>query len=358
MARLQGSSAGSENDDAIMPPRPDPENLAVSPLTKKKLQPVQVPPSREVPSLAQDVLAGLFSSPRQLPPKYFYDARGSMLFDRICRTPEYYPTRTETTLLRRHAGDIAQLARPTTIVEFGSGSYAKARLILGACAEQGRKPVYAPFDVCADVLTESGLALRREFPWLEIEPLVGDFTAGLEHVPLQPGRRLLMFLGGTIGNFDEGDAEAFLTEVRSLMHRDDCLLLGADRVKSPAMLHAAYNDRDGITAQFNLNVLAVLNAELGSDFELSNFEHRALYNPEAERIEMYLDSVVDQRIGFRRLGRTLELQAGESILTEISRKFTDASLLELLNAAGLRVLRHFESDGPLFSLVLAARADV
>jgi len=329
----------------------------VSPLKNETLQPIRVAPSREVPSLAEDVLTGLFEPPRQLPPKYFYDAHGSMLFDRICRTPEYYPTRTETALLTRHAADIARIVQPTTVVEFGSGSYAKARLLLAACAEQDLQPVYAPFDVCADVLTESGSALRQEFPWLAVEPLVGDFTAGLAHVPLRPGRRLLMFLGGTIGNFDAGEAEAFLTEVRSLMRKDDYLLLGADRVKSPALLHAAYNDRDGLTAQFNLNVLSVLNAELGSDFELSNFEHRALYNPHAQRIEMYLDSVVDQRIGFRDLGRTLELQAGESILTEISRKFSEASLHAMLGAAGLRVARHFEPDEPLFSLVLAARAD-
>lgn len=338
-------------------PGPIPENSAVSPLTREMLQPILVNPSRVVPSLADDVLNGLFEPPRQLPPKYFYDARGSLLFDRICRTAEYYPTRTETSLLRRHALDIVRLARPATVVEFGSGSYAKASLLLGACAEAGLEPVYAPFDVCADVLTEAGVALRQSFPWLQVEPLVGDFTAGLEHVPLRPGRRLLMFLGGTIGNFDEGDAETFLTEVRDLMHAGDYLLLGADRVKSPALLNAAYNDRDGITAQFNLNVLSVLNAELGSDFQLSNFEHRALYNPEAERIEMYLDSVVDQRIGFRELGRTLELQAGESILTEISRKFSAASLSGLLESAGLRAVRHFESDGPLFSLVLATRND-
>lgn len=322
------------------------------------LEPIRVSPSRSVPSLAEDVLSGLFASPRQLPPKYFYDAHGSWLFDQICRTPEYYPTRTEIALLTRHAAEIARVARPTTIVELGSGSGAKARLIIAACAQQDLQPRYAPFDVCADVLSESGAALQREFPWLAVEPLVGDFTAGLEYVPLPAGRRLLMFLGGTIGNFDAGDAVTFLSEVRELMHEDDYLLLGADRVKSPALLHAAYNDSDGVTAQFNLNVLSVLNAELGSDFDLGKFEHRALYNAQAQRIEMYLDSVVDQRVGFRELGRTLELHAGESILTEISRKFSAESLHDLLHGAGLRMVRHFESDGPLFSLVLARRADV
>ncbi len=318
--------------------------------------PIKVQPSRTVRSLAEDVLDGLFEPPRHLPPKYFYDAHGSRLFDAICQTPEYYPTRTEMALLSRHAAEIVQLAGPTVIVELGSGSGAKASLLIGACAAQDRQVCYAPFDVCADVLTESGLALQREFPWLNVAPLVGDFTAGLEHFPLPAGRRLLMFLGGTIGNFTEGDARDFLSEVCALMHEDDYLLLGADRVKSPALLHAAYNDRRGVTAQFNLNVLSVLNAELGADFDLANFEHRACYNEAAQRIEMYLDSVVDQLVGFPELGRTLELQAGESILTEISRKFSDESLQALLHGAGLRVARHFESSPPLFSLVLATRA--
>ena len=318
--------------------------------------PIRVQPSRTVRSLAEDVLDGLFEPPRQLPPKYFYDAHGSRLFDAICQTPEYYPTRTEMALLARHAAEIVQLARPTVIVELGSGSGAKASLLLGACAAQDRQVCYAPFDVCADVLTESGLALQREFPWLSVVPLVGDFTAGLDHFPLPPGRRLLMFLGGTIGNFADGDAQDFLSEICALMHEDDYLLLGADRVKSPALLHAAYNDQRGVTAQFNLNVLSVLNAELGADFDLANFEHRACYNEAAQRIEMYLDSVVDQQVGFPELGRTLELQAGESILTEISRKFSDESLQRLLHGAGLRIARHFESSQPLFSLVLVTRA--
>lgn len=318
--------------------------------------PIRVQPSRAVRSLAEDVIDGLFESPRQLPPKYFYDAHGSRLFDAICQTPEYYPTRTEMSLLAQYAADIVRLARPTVLVELGSGSGAKASLLLGACEAQDRQVCYAPFDVCADVLTESGLALQRDFPWLSVEPLVGDFTAGLDHVPLRDGRRLLMFLGGTIGNFADGEAQAFLAEVCELMREDDYLLLGADRVKSPALLHAAYNDRHGVTAQFNLNVLSVLNAALGADFDLGNFEHRACYNEDAQRIEMYLDSMVDQSIGFPELGRTLELQAGESILTEISRKFSEQSLQSLLQDAGLRIARHFESAHPLFSLVLAKRA--
>ena len=318
--------------------------------------PLKVEPSRAVRSIAEDVLDGLFEPPRRLPPKYFYDAHGSRLFDEICRTDEYYPTRTETALLARHAGEIVALARPTILVELGSGAGTKASLLLRACEQHDNQVTYAPFDVCADVLTESGLALQRQFPWLAVEPLVGDFTAGLDNVPLRDGRRLLMFLGGTIGNFADAEACAFLAEIRDLMNETDHLLLGVDRVKAPEVLHAAYNDERGITAQFNLNVLSVLNAELGSDFNLANFEHRACYNAAQERIEMYLDSTVDQRIGFSKLGRTLELRAGESIMTEISRKYSEAGLHELLGRAGLSLVRHFVSEHPLFSLVLARRA--
>lgn len=318
--------------------------------------PLKVEPSRTVRSIEEDVLDGLFEPPRQLPPKYFYDAEGSRLFDEICRTEEYYPTRAETALLERHAGEIIALTRPTSLVELGSGVGAKASLLLRACEACDVQASYVPFDVCADVLTESGLALQRQFPWLAVEPLVGDFTAGLDNVPLRDGRRLLMFLGGTIGNFDDAAASAFLAEVHALMNDTDHLLLGVDRVKAPEVLHAAYNDGRGVTARFNLNVLSVLNAELGCDFDLANFEHRACYNAAAERIEMYLDSVVDQQVDFDRLGRTLRLRAGDSIMTEISRKYSAEGLHALLARAGFSVVRHFESGQPLFSLALARRA--
>lgn len=323
----------------------------------KAPRPVKVLPSRMVRSIAEDVLDGLFDQPRQLPPKYFYDSTGSRLFDAICQTPEYYPTRTETALLARHASEIVRLARPELIVELGSGSGAKTGQLFQACEALDMEVAYAPFDVCEEVLDESRVALQRQFPWLAVEPLVGDFTAGLDNVPLRAGRKLLLFLGGTIGNFLDADARRFLGEVRGLMEVGDYLLLGADRVKAPELLHAAYNDGAGVTAQFNLNVLSVLNAELDSDFILSNFEHRASYNAAAQQVEMYLDSRVDQRVGFRRLGRTLSLQAGDSILTEISRKFSETSLQALVADAGLRIERHYQSAQPLFSLVLAARAD-
>lgn len=318
--------------------------------------PVKVAPSRAVPTLEEDVLEGLFTAPRSLPPKYFYDALGSRLFDEICRTDEYYPTRTELALIERHADEVVATSRPTSILELGSGVGAKASILLEACGRQDLRVSYAPFDVCADVLEESGAALQRRFPWLVVTPFVGDFTAGLDHLGLPAGRRLFVFFGGTIGNFTDDEARRFLDEVRLLMGEEDHLLLGVDRVKEPDVLHAAYNDGRGVTARFNLNVLQVLNGALAADFDLDNFVHRACYNSGAQRIEMYLDSVVDQRIEFARLGRTLDLRAGESILTEISRKYTAAGIEALLGCAGLSIARHFESGSPLFSLVLARRA--
>lgn len=318
--------------------------------------PVQVAPSRAVPTLEEDVLEGLFTAPRSLPPKYFYDELGSQLFDEICRTEEYYPTRTEMGLIERHAAEIVDIARPTTILELGSGVGTKASLLLGACGRHDLPVSYAPFDVCAEVLAESGAELQHRFPWLVVTPLVGDFTAGLDHLELPPGRRLFVFFGGTIGNFSDEEAGRFLGELAQLMAEGDHLLIGVDRVKSPALLHAAYNDGRGVTARFNLNLLSVLNSALDADFEPRNFAHRARYNAQAERIEMYLDSVVAQRVEFGRLGRTLRLHAGESILTEISRKYTAEGLDALLAGAGLATVRHFESDAPLFSLVLARRA--
>jgi L-histidine N-alpha-methyltransferase len=309
-----------------------------------------------VPTLAEDVLEGLFNAPRSLPPKYFYDALGSRLFDEICRTDEYYPTRTELGLLARHADDIVATTLPASILELGSGGATKAARLLEACARRELRVRYAPFDVCAEVLAASGAALQARFPWLEVTPLVGDFTAGLDHLELPPGRRLFVFFGGTIGNFTDLAARRFLAELGRLMEEGDHLLLGVDRVKAPQVLHAAYNDGRGVTARFNLNLLTVLNGALAADFDLANFAHRACYNADAERVEMYLDSVIDQRVAFGRLRRTLELRAGESILTEISRKYTADGVEALLGAAGLATVRHFESAAPLFSLVLARKA--
>ena len=313
-----------------------------------------VPPTKPVPSLPDDVLTGLFTEPKQLPPKYFYDDKGSALFDQICDEPEYYPTRTEDALLERSARDIITRVEPTQIIEFGSGMSRKIRHLFNACDEVGCRPTYIPFDVCDDVMIKSGEALADRYPWLDVEPLSGDYTAGLGNVPVAEGRNLVMFLGGTIGNFPEEQAIAFLSEIRALLDDDDRLLIGADRVKNPDILHAAYNDVAGVTAEFNLNLLDVLNRELDADFTRDHFEHYAFYNPDQSRIEMYLVCMRDQDVTFRELRRTLRFREGDAIRTEISRKFTRETLEQLLKVAGFSVQSHYEAAAHPFSLVLAA----
>ena len=317
----------------------------------------RIRPSRPVPGLLEDVRAGLLSPPRSLPPKYFYDERGSSLFDRICDTPEYYPTRTEAALLAAHAREIIAATRPDHIVELGSGTSRKTRHLLDACDRVGVTCTYWPFDVCEPLLAQTGEDLLEGYPWLRVQALVGDYLGGLDHLPRPGGRRLFVFLGGTIGNFSPEEAMAFLGELRGMMRPGDALLLGADRVKSPQVLHAAYNDAEGVTAEFNRNVLTVLNRELEADFDPEAFAHYAPYNPERQQIEMYLIARSPQRARLGRLGLELELPAGEHILTEISRKFTLPSLLALLGEAGLRPLQHYAAEADYFSLVLATVRD-
>ena len=310
-------------------------------------------PTRNVTTLLEDVANGLFGERRTLPPKYFYDQHGSDLFDQICDVPEYYPTRTESTLLECVAGEVIAASRPERIVELGSGTSRKTRYLLDACTDQACYPVYAPFDVCDDVLLASGEALRAEYGWLEVQPMVGDYTAGLGNLPRDPGRNLVVFLGGTIGNFTRKERLDFLAELRGLMHDGDSLLLGADRVKEAEILHAAYNDGAGITAEFNLNVLRVLNRELGANFDLDGFEHYAHFNPLESRIEMHLISMRDQSVHFNHMNENLEFKEGDHILTEISTKFTRIQLESLLLESRFKVVDHYESNGLKFSLLLA-----
>ena len=313
-----------------------------------------VRPTRQVPSLMDDVISGLFSENKQLPPKYFYDDRGSELFDLICDEPEYYPTRTEDALLRDSARSIINRTMPQQILEFGSGTSRKTVHLLTACEALDSAPVYLPFDVCDDIILKSAVGLQRKFPWLQVEPISGDYTAGLGNLPVSDESTLFLFLGGTIGNFPAADATRFLQEVKAIMHPGDHLLIGADRVKEPARLHAAYNDAAGITAEFNLNLLEVLNRELDASFDKSNFEHYACYNPDANQIEMYLMSMEKQAVEARELGREIHFDEGEAILTEISRKFTKKSLESLLAQAGFSISEHYEATEHPFSLVLAS----
>lgn len=316
----------------------------------------RIQPTRAIASLSEDVARGLFKPPRTLPAKYFYDERGSLLFDRICDAPEYYPTRTEAALLCAVADDVINASRPDNIIELGSGTSRKTRHLLDACYARDCFPTYAPVDVCDEILLSSGESLQAEYDWLEVNPLVGDYTAGLGNLPRLSARNLVVFLGGTIGNFTPAQARDFLRELRTIMGPGDHLLLGADRVKEPDVLHAAYNDDGGITAEFNRNVLRVLNRELSADFDPDGFEHYAHFNPEASQIEMHLIAMRDQSVRMKAMEATLEFAEGDTILTEISRKFTRARLESMLDEAGFSVAQHYESAAPKFSLVLARPA--
>lgn len=313
-----------------------------------------VAPARAIPSLADDVREGLLASPRSLPPKYFYDDKGSRLFDAICDTEEYYPTRTEDALLKHSAMDIIASLQPEHVVELGSGTSRKTRHLLDACEEHGCHATYWPFDVCESMVQGAAEALMDEYDWLRVRGLVGDYHAGFEHFPGFDGRSLFVFLGSTIGNLEHADAVEFLRELRGVMGPNDSLLMGADRVKDTEVLHAAYNDSEGLTAEFNLNVLQVLNREVDADFEVEAFEHKAIFNREDSRIEMHLVSKRDQTVNLAAMDETIMFREGDSILTEISRKFTHSSLDTLLTEAGFGIEHHYEPNNGFFSLLLAS----
>ncbi len=314
-----------------------------------------VKPSRELPGLLEDARSGLLTAPRALPPKYFYDDTGAKLFQEICQTTEYYPTRTEDNLLLEHSPAIISRARPDKIIEFGSGSSAKTKHLFDACEEQTHACDYAPFDVCEPALHEAAHTLKTHYDWLRITPMLGDYHAGLDNLPDFYGSRLYLFLGGTIGNFARTEARRFLNEVYHCMNTDDHFLLGADRIKDTNTLHCAYNDARGVTARFNLNLLCVLNRELGADFAVDNFSHKALYNTELNRIEMYLVSLITQTITLQALDETIELQAGEQILTELSHKFAYHELEQMLTAAGFTRIAHFQPGNEYYSLLLVRK---
>ncbi len=249
--------------------------------------------------MSDDVRAGLTATPKTLPPKYFYDARGSELFDRITRLPEYYPTRTERAILEAHVGEIARLTRAETLVELGSGTSEKTRLLLSALTDAGTLRRFVPFDVDPAVLKDASAAVAEEFPALEVEPVVGDFERHLVDLPRHP-RRLVAFLGSTIGNLEPRQRARFLADARSTLAEGDAFLLGTDLVKSPQRLVAAYDDAEGVTAAFDKNVLGVLNRELMADFDPDAFAHRAVWDADHEWIEMRLESTRRQRVTLAR----------------------------------------------------------
>lgn len=312
-------------------------------------------PTRLIPDMVDDVRESLLNLPRSLSPKYFYDERGSALFDKICSTPEYYPTRTENHLLSRYAVDIINKTKPDQILEFGSGYSVKTRRLFDACDQLSHNCSYAPFDVCEEVLIESAQKLSIEYEWLDLNPLLGDYHGGLGNLPAINGSQLFLFLGSTIGNFEKAEAQSFINEIYDVMHHGDHLLLGVDRVKENCLLDAAYNDAQGITAEFNLNVLNVLNRELNANFNTDSFTHSAKFSIDKERIEMRLISDTEQKVHINVLDECIHFSQGDNILTEISQKYTHSGIEEMLSAANFAVTDHYQDDDAYFSLVLASK---
>ncbi|MGY5012981.1 L-histidine N(alpha)-methyltransferase [Streptomyces sp. 900105755] len=290
-------------------------------------------------ALRADVLTGLTASPKTLPPKWFYDARGSELFEQITELPEYYPTRAEREILTARSGEIAAASGARTLVELGSGSSEKTRLLIDALTGL---EVYVPVDVSESALTQAGEALVAERPGLSVHALIADFTGRLE-LPETPGPRLLAFLGGTIGNLLPAERAEFLASVRRRLAPGDALLLGTDLVKDEEVLVRAYDDAAGVTAEFNKNVLGVVDRELGADFDPEAFDHVALWDADNEWIEMRLRSRVAQTVKVPALDLAVDFAAGEELRTEVSAKFRRAGVTAELAGAGLE-LTHWWTD--------------
>jgi dimethylhistidine N-methyltransferase len=295
------------------------------------------------------VIEGLSKPTKSLPPKYFYDDEGSRLFEAITETPEYYPTRTELALLREAAPEIAaHISDGAVLVEFGSGASLKTRLLLDAAPQTA---VYVPIDISPDALEQAAAAIRADYPDLVVSPLAGDFTAAVNLPPPARGRpRTGFFPGSTIGNFAPSDAVEFLVRARRLLGAGAQFLVGADLVKDEATLVAAYDDAAGVTAAFNKNVLARINRELGGDFDVDAFEHRALWNAQQSRMEMWLVSQRDQTA--HAAGGSFRFKAGEGLHTESSYKFTPQGFAALADKGGWTVLRSWISPAPQFGVFL------
>ncbi|MDP9397656.1 MAG: L-histidine N(alpha)-methyltransferase [Actinomycetota bacterium] len=303
-------------------------------------------------ALRADVRTGLTTSPKELRPVWFYDARGSELFEEITRLPEYYPTRSERAILEAHADDIARRSRADTLVELGSGSSDKTRLLLDALQRAGTLRRYVPVDVSVSALREAVSAISADYPDLVVHGVAGDFERHLDRVP-RGGRRLTAFLGGTIGNFAPAQRATFLRTLRADLVDGDAVLLGTDLVKGADRLVPAYDDAAGVTAAFNKNVLAVLNSRLGADFDLDAFAHVALWDPEAEWIEMRLRSLRDQQVELPALGLRVRFAAGEEMRTEISAKFRRETLAAELQDAGLALQGWWTDPAGDFALSLS-----
>jgi L-histidine N-alpha-methyltransferase len=305
-------------------------------------------------ALRRDVRDGLTQTPKSLPPKWFYDSVGSDLFDQITRLPEYYPTRAEAQILRARSEEIAAASGADTLVELGSGTSEKTRMLLDALRDSRSLRRFIPFDVDAGVLKAAGAAIEEEYPGIEIDAVCGDFEEHLGKIP-RVGRRLVAFLGSTIGNLTSGPRAEFLATLSDTLQPGDCLLLGTDLVKDTDRLVRAYDDSAGVTARFNGNVLTVVNRELDADFDPAAFEHVARWNADDERIEMWLRASSPQRINVKALDLTVGFTAGEEMLTEVSCKFRPDGVADEVARAGLRRTHWWTDPAGDFGLSLSIK---
>jgi L-histidine N-alpha-methyltransferase len=308
-----------------------------------------------VSTIEEDVRRGLTASPKDIPPKWFYDDRGSELFEEITRLDEYYPTRRERRILRDRASEIALRTEAETLVELGSGTSEKTRILLDALRAGGTLRRFMPFDVSKQTLHDAAAAVESEYPGVEVEPVVGDFTVDLHNVP-RDGRRLIVFLGGTIGNLLPDTRAAFLRDIAALLTPGDHFLLGTDLVKDVGRLEAAYDDARGVTAEFNKNVLRVINRELDADFDVGAFDHVARFDTDREWIEMRLRSKRAHTVHVGSLDLDVPFAAGEEMRTEVSAKFTRERVDNELRAAGLEMVDWWTDPDGDFALSLARLA--
>ncbi len=307
----------------------------------------------------EDVINGLTQTPKTLPPKYFYDDHGSLLFEKICELPEYYVTRTETQILQNYASEIAHLTGPCELVELGSGSSTKTRILLDAYQELGHPLHYLPIDISGGILEQSAHSLLKEYPTLHIHGIVSTYETALKHLNPSPlPNRMIGFIGSTLGNLKPEDCHTFFAHVVEALQPGDYFLLGVDLHKSKSILEPAYDDSQGVTAAFNLNMLRHLNRLFSGNFDLSQFEHLAFYNEKEHQIEMHLKSLKNQTVELKTLNLTVEFQEGETIHTEISRKFQFEQIQAELKTLGLVSLKNWTDQNQWFGLMLCQLQDV
>jgi L-histidine Nalpha-methyltransferase len=313
---------------------------------------VHLPGGGPLSGIAADARMGLSAPFKELPPKYFYDERGSRLFERVTELPEYYPTRAERAILDARAAEIVEVAGTSTLIELGSGSASKTRCLFDAMSSADSLDAYVPVDISEEITRDTAERLIGEYDGLRVHGVVCDYETHLERIPREPGG-LIAFLGGTIGNFDPNTRRSFLARIASLMYPEDRFLLGTDLVKDPARLEAAYNDSEGVTAEFNKNVLHVLNRELGADFDPAGFAHLAFWDEVNSWIDIRLRSLADQTVTVGALDMRVEFAEDEEMRTEISSKFTREQLEAIYCEVGLELVEWWTDAEGLFAISMA-----